>query len=701
LLRFLLAQLYLGSLKNKRSPAAVREALQVLRKESEEQSGDKTKILGSAYENAMNRINSQAGDGPVVANGVLSWITCAKRPLSTSELQHALAVKVGKLKLDEMNFTQIKMMVSVCAGLVTIDEKSSIIRLVHYTAQEYFDRTRTSWFPNAQSDITAICITYLSFDVFETGFCRSDEAFEARLQKNVLYDYAARNWGHHAYATPRAMEPLILGFLENETKASASSQAMIASKRYTGYSQMVPKQVTGAHLAAYFGLKGVMLSLLNNGHYPNSRDSNGLTPLSWAARNGREAVVKLLLATPGVDINSKSTGKYEGGRTALSFAAEKGHEAVVKLLLAAPGVDINSKDSNRRTALSFAAENGHEAVVKLLLAAPSVDTNSKSTGWFSSGQTALSFAAEKGHEAVVKLLLAAPSVDTNSKSTGHDFNSGRTALSFAAEKGHEAVVKLLLAAPGVDINSEDPNGRTALSFAAENGHKAVVKLLLAAPGVDTNSKSTGGLDSGRTALSFAAEKGHEAVVKLLLAVLSVDTNSKSTGGFDSGRTALSFAAENGHEAVAKLLLAAPGVDINSKGSNGWTALSFAAENGHEAVVKLLLDEGADTESKDNNVHTPLSSAFINGHEAVVKLLLDTDSVDPDPDTTVEPYRGRFHRQDGGESIGGLIEWRKPDVNVVSHDRICKRYWMATAERIGYGKCRRRRSGREEAANNSL
>ena len=96
-------------------------------------------------------------------------------------------------ELDEDNIPEIEDMVSVCAGLVTVDKESGIIRLIHYTTQEYFERTQASWFPNAQTDIAKTCVTYLSFDTFETGFCRTDEKFEARLQWNPLYDYAARN----------------------------------------------------------------------------------------------------------------------------------------------------------------------------------------------------------------------------------------------------------------------------------------------------------------------------------------------------------------------------------------------------------------------------------------------------------------------------------------------------------------------------
>ncbi len=57
----------------------------------------------------------------------------------------------------------------------------------------------------------------------------------------------------------------------------------------------------------------------------------------------------------------------------LSWAAEEGCEAVMRLLLARDSIDPDSKDNNGRTplswaALSWAAEEGREAVVKLLLA---------------------------------------------------------------------------------------------------------------------------------------------------------------------------------------------------------------------------------------------------------------------------------------------------------------------------------------------
>jgi hypothetical protein len=302
-----------------------------------------------AYKEAIERIEGQIIDSQELAKQVLAWITCAKRPLTTSEIQYALAVEVGESALDEENLPEIEDMVSVCAGLVTVDEESSIIRLVHYTTQEYFERTWKDWFPNAQRDIAKTCVTYLSFDAFGSGFCLTDKEFEARLQLNPLYDYAARNWGHHVRAASTEEERLILEFLKSEAKLSASSQVMIASKLYlddSGYSQRVPKQMTGVHLAAYFGLREEMTALLENGHDLNSKDSTGRTPLSYAAKYGHEAVVKLLLEK-GAELETKS----DSSQTPLSWAAEWGHEAAVKLLLE-KGAELETKDDRGQTPLS-------------------------------------------------------------------------------------------------------------------------------------------------------------------------------------------------------------------------------------------------------------------------------------------------------------------------------------------------------------
>ncbi|KAJ3951499.1 hypothetical protein N0V92_012088 [Colletotrichum tropicale] len=130
---FLLAQLHLDSLQGKRSVKAIKDALRKLATGSS--------AYDSAYEEAMERIEGQLDEQKTLAKDALSWIVCARRPLETLELQHALAVERGTAELDRDNITELEDIVSVCAGLIAIDEESGIIRLVHYTTQEYFERT--------------------------------------------------------------------------------------------------------------------------------------------------------------------------------------------------------------------------------------------------------------------------------------------------------------------------------------------------------------------------------------------------------------------------------------------------------------------------------------------------------------------------------------------------------------------------------
>lgn len=86
-------------------------------------------------------------------------------------------------------------------------------------------------------------------------------------------------------------------------------------------------------------------------------------------------MVSLLL-----DIRANADLKDRCGRTPLSQAARNGYEEVVKLLLAMDEVNINAKDNECQTPLLMAAVNGHKEVVELLLATGKVDVTAKDSG---------------------------------------------------------------------------------------------------------------------------------------------------------------------------------------------------------------------------------------------------------------------------------------------------------------------------------
>lgn len=328
-----------------------------------------------------------------------------------------------------------------------------------------------------------ICATYLSFREFESGPCQTYDEFKLRLESNQLYDYAARNWGHHARHAS-ILCPVVMGFLESKGELEASIQAMMLPVNLWFLAddnlQLVPKIMSGIHLAAWFGVKEAIKAILSKSVDVDAKDSAGRTPLVLAAKHGHDVVVKLLLDAGKADIESKDMD----GRTPLLWAAWNGNTRIVKLLLDTGKVNVNSNTGLLGwTPLSKAAQNGHDAVVKLLLDTGKVNIESKN----STGYTPLLLAAQNGHDAVVKLLLDTGKADMEFKDV-----YGCTPLFLAAQHGHNAVVKLLLDTGKVDIETKDREyGYTPLSLATRNGHGAVVKLLLnaAAANIESNDNT--------------------------------------------------------------------------------------------------------------------------------------------------------------------------------------------------------------------
>lgn len=578
------------------TPKAIKKALSSLQKPiSESSETTKTVVLAHAYEQAMLRINGQQAGFKDLAHKVLLWIVCAERELTATELQDALAVEIGELELDEENLPSIRDMVSVCAGLVTVDYESNVIRLVHYTTQEYFNQTRKRWFPDADVVMADTCASYLMFEDFKRGACLTEGQLQERLELYPLYNYAAHNWGHHARKVGKLCDR-VMEFLECDWKVSASIQALRSD--FYDKAELDKKPglyATSLHLAAWFGIVETVEALVNKFGI-NRTDEFGTTALSCSVHCGHGAVVKLLLAVPNIDLNSRDNN----GMSPLCRGAYNDYGAIVKLLLAV-GADPNfSFDSE--TPIFIAAKMGHEAIVEMLLAMPGIDIHINH-------DAPLYRAVAGRHVAVVELLLAA--------GANPNLWNGTTLLERAADNGDISCVEVLLAA-GADPNPGGGQyGSGALWVAVDRGHDAVVKLLLAAGAEMTWPKARRVM----TELHMAARAGHEVIVKALFAA-GAGPDVWDTGG----QTPLLLAIEEGYKRVVEILLAA-GADPDLSDLKGQTPLHLAAYKGHEAIAERLLAAGANPNLTDSKYLTPLAMAQVRGHEAVVKLLSKGAKVD--------------------------------------------------------------------------
>lgn len=153
-------------------------------------------------------------------------------------------------------------------------------------------------------------------------------------------------------------------------------------------------------LATRGNLIDIALALVEAGADVNAKDNIKDTPYLYAGAEGRDEILKALLATGKV--NLKDTNRYGG--IALIPASEKGHPETVRLLLAA-GSDVNHVNNLGWTALLEAvilSDGGpvHQEIVGLLVDAGAKNIPDKD------GVTPLEHARQRGFKEMEARIAA-------------------------------------------------------------------------------------------------------------------------------------------------------------------------------------------------------------------------------------------------------------------------------------------------------
>ncbi|KAL8791314.1 MAG: hypothetical protein Q9195_005933 [Heterodermia aff. obscurata] len=354
--RFLLAQLHIGALSRKHNKRAIRSALHFLPTE-----------IDNTYHEAMQRIDDQSEEDVHLAKDILTWVYYAVNPLTIDELRHALATPEpeGNRKLDDEDLTDSEILVSVCAGIVTIDKESSLIRLIHYTAHEYFDRYPIIAPASAQEKTTKTCAAYLLLDDIARGPCRNARAMFDRLKNKPFLRYAASNMGTHARGEAEIACRETLMLLTNNEEARLS--AFQAAKEDIEILKKIPESfgkytyVSRLIFAASFGLTNIVKDILTEYEDIDEKTDYQPTALGSAAAGGHTDTVEVLLAD-GADIDEINGHGY----TALGNAVVRGHEETVMALIS-KGASLNAGRSNYKRPLNAAVRYSHLNLVILLL----------------------------------------------------------------------------------------------------------------------------------------------------------------------------------------------------------------------------------------------------------------------------------------------------------------------------------------------
>ncbi|KAI9322441.1 hypothetical protein BX666DRAFT_1815254, partial [Dichotomocladium elegans] len=185
---------------------------------------------------------------------------------------------------------------------------------------------------------------------------------------------------------------------------------------------------------------------------PNDVDSQGTTPLHYAALNNHDVCVKYLIDR-GAIVDAPA-GDLQA--TPLHWATRNGRLTTVHRLIK-EGANPSIKDSQGFNALHLAVHSSHAVLVLyLLLLGMEIDTRDNV-----GGHTPLMWAAYQGEPLTVDLLLRfGASVTTTD-------NSKLTPLHWAVVRGNKMCIRKMLEY-GADANAKDQSGKGVMEFVHEN-----------------------------------------------------------------------------------------------------------------------------------------------------------------------------------------------------------------------------------------
>ncbi|KAK7946767.1 uncharacterized protein PG986_011088 [Apiospora aurea] len=439
------------------------------------------------------------------------------------------------------------------------------------------------------------------YEIRQTKINQRNAIMEEMALSQPLMKYAVHNLFHHIKEA--GSEGHVFAALDAYLLPGKPAFAilMLKSRRISRYHGRIRlgRAFGIMHLVAIVGIVQYLQHLSEiEGVELDQPDSNGRTPLSYAAENGYVDIVSHLLeqgANPETD--------DDGGLTPLHYAASTGQVEVSKILLEA-GVDplFSRTEPSRynydRTALRYACENGNRSLIDTFFRFVPKSEANRCFHWAS------------GSEAV-QTILSMGNVDVDS------VFRGTTRLFKAVENLDCKLVEVLLAhGANPNIRCRDPldcpdDCTNDYTNDGPDESDEVVKLTIDVPDGPTSMHAFAGFPFGKRTL-YNEERVEEA--RKCLALLLNHGGQVNTRASEDSQTPLHYAVkgdddlawswgDNNQEALADMLLSA-GADPNARNVRGETPLHCACP-GSPGLVDILVRYGADIDAVDENGFTPL------------------------------------------------------------------------------------------------
>lgn len=152
------------------------------------------------YYERVVRVMSENKHEKAIAKGVLLWSVASLSTLTITELSEALEMDIGA-KLNSARGA----IEGLCGQLVSVDEQSGLIELVHPTVREFLLSAAAGEYTvsevEANKRIALTCLEMLSSNDMQPPRNRRQLARHTRGETPPLLHYAATNFSEHIYAS--------------------------------------------------------------------------------------------------------------------------------------------------------------------------------------------------------------------------------------------------------------------------------------------------------------------------------------------------------------------------------------------------------------------------------------------------------------------------------------------------------------------
>ncbi|CAG9993002.1 unnamed protein product [Clonostachys byssicola] len=369
-----------------------------------------------------------------------------------------------------------------------------------------------------------------------------------------------------------------------------------------------------------------------SGNLDLNNDGSGDSPFIAAVARLPD-IAHLMIATGKVQIESRNTN----GDTALTIAARKGDIALVETILAL-GADHSSSDSSHRTPLSLACGNDLDMRGKDLLVSREDSTDRLRTVEIlvSQGarieapdgeeQTPLHHAVRSGYMGIIKVLVS-HGANVNARA-----QNGSTPLIWNAEDTWDFEIARFLVEQGADVSAFCGHGFSALCYShlAKNPVKLAQFLLQQGASVgDHPCYRWHNVDYGhRNVLHRSVECPELELTELFL------DHGANINCIDRihGTPLMTACNRSSSFAIIKLLVDR-GADVNLAWERDHSAPLGAAieQRCGLDIIKLLLDKGADPEGKAGwglrALHSAVSLRSFETAEMLIQYGASPDRLD--------------------------------------------------------------------------